>query len=193
MRLYLWKEKHLYECLITCQSEKQLFWNWTIILGIFYVHELCFCKQRETIVWVFNNMSEKKHIWTRIIGIFTFINFSLKTFINKKHSLRSNCACLSIIYVCCEKSMLGYSALFLNLSSSGNIFFRLMPNGDCLLRSTSLSWVEDNSLKLMAGVKLLLNATYYAQYPAFKSVYEKSQYVIDIKLFSSYRAVFELA
>ena len=82
-------------------------------------------------------------------------------------------------YVCCEKSMLGYSALFLNLSSSGNIFFRLMPNGDCLLRSTSLSWVEDNSLKLIAGVKILLNATYYVQYPAFKSVYEKSQYVID--------------
>ena len=75
--------------------------------------------------------------------------------------------------------MLGYSALFLNLSSSGNIFFRLMPNGDCLLRSTSLSWVEDNSLKLIAGVKILLNATYYVQYPAFRSVYEKSQSVID--------------
>ena len=82
-------------------------------------------------------------------------------------------------YVCCEKSMLGYSALFLNLSSSGNIFFRLMPNGDCLLRSISLLWIEDNSLKLMAGVKILLNATYYVQYPAFKSFYEKSQYVID--------------
>ena len=75
--------------------------------------------------------------------------------------------------------MLGYSALFLNLSSSGNIFFRLMPNGDCLLRSISLLWIEDNSLKLMAGVKILLNATYYVQYPAFKSFYEKSQYGID--------------
>ena len=125
-------------------------------------------------------MSEKKHIWTRIIGIFTFINFFLKYSLIKSivygqtvHAFRT------FTYVCCEKSMLGYSALFLNLSSSGNIFFRLMPNGDCLLRSTSLSWVEDNSLKLIAGVKILLNATYYVQYPAFKSVYEKSQYVID--------------
>ena len=33
----------------------------------------------------------------------------------------------------------------------------------------------------------------YAQYPALKSVYEKSQYVTAGKLFSSYSAMFELA
>ena len=45
----------------------------------------------------------------------------------------------------------------------------------------------------MAAVELHVNATYYAQHPALKSVYWISQSVIDGKLFSSYRTVFGLA
>ena len=45
----------------------------------------------------------------------------------------------------------------------------------------------------MAAVELHVNATYYAQHPALKSVYGKCQSVIVGKLFSSYRTVFELA
>ena len=45
----------------------------------------------------------------------------------------------------------------------------------------------------MAAVELHVNATHYAQHPALKSVYGKSQTVIGGKLFSSYRAVFGLA
>ena len=44
----------------------------------------------------------------------------------------------------------------------------------------------------MAAVELHLNATYYAQHPALKSVHEKSQSLLVDKLFSSYRGVFEL-
>ena len=39
---------------------------------------------------------------------------------------------------------------------------------------------------LMAAVDLHVNATYYAQYHALKSVYGKDQSVIAGKLFSSY-------
>ena len=56
---------------------------------------------------------------------------------------------------------------------------------------------RDNSLlhelRVKAAVELHVNATYYAQHPALKSVYGKSQSVIGGKLFSSYRTVFELA
>ena len=49
-----------------------------------------------------------------------------------------------------------------------------------------------HELRVMAAAELHVNATYYAQHPALKSVYEKSQPVIGGKLFSSYRTVFEL-
>ena len=53
----------------------------------------------------------------------------------------------------------------------------------------------DNSLvqelRVMAAAELHLSAT-HAQHLALKSVYEKSQYIMGGKLFSS-RAVFELA
>ena len=45
----------------------------------------------------------------------------------------------------------------------------------------------------MEAIELHINARYYAQHPALKSVYGKSQSVIGGKLFSSYRTVFELA
>ena len=68
-----------------------------------------------------------------------------------------------------------------------------MPNGNCVFSSAFLSLVGDNSLvhqlRAMAAVELYVNATYYAQHPALKSVYEKSYN----KVFSSYRTVFELA
>ena len=62
-----------------------------------------------------------------------------------------------------------------------------------MFSSAFLSLVGDNSLvhqrRAMAAVELYVNATYYAQHPALKSVYEKSYN----KVFSSYRTVFELA
>ena len=45
----------------------------------------------------------------------------------------------------------------------------------------------------MEAVELHINAAYYAQHPALKSVYVTSQSVIDGKLFFSYRTVFKLA
>ena len=45
----------------------------------------------------------------------------------------------------------------------------------------------------MEVIELHINAIYYAQHPALKSVYGKSQSVIGGKLFSSCRTVFELA
>ena len=72
-----------------------------------------------------------------------------------------------------------------------------MPNRNYLFSSVFLSLVGDNSLvhelRVMAAVELHVNATYYAQHPALKPVYEKSQSVMGGKLFSSYRTVFELA
>ena len=87
----------------------------------------------------------------------------------------------------------------LNLSKSGNILFRSMPNGNCLLSSGSLSLVGDNSpmheLRVIAAVELHVNATYYAQHPAMKLVYGKNQSVIAGKSFPSNRnrTEFELA
>ena len=69
-------------------------------------------------------------------------------------------------------------------------------NGNCLLfnNSGSFSLLGDNSLahklRVMAAVKLHLNAT-YPQHLALESVYEKRQYIMDGKLFSS-RIMFEL-
>ena len=45
----------------------------------------------------------------------------------------------------------------------------------------------------MTAVELHLNARFYAQHLAMKSVYEKSQSVMGGKLFYFDRAVFELA
>ena len=79
--------------------------------------------------------------------------------------------------------------------STGSILFRSMRNGNCLFSSASLTLLRDNSLVhelgVMAAVELHLNAT-YAQDPAWKSVYEKNQYVMSGMLFSSYRTGFEL-
>ena len=102
----------------------------------------------------------------------------------------------SFTYVCFENCMSGFSAFDLNSSKSGNILFRSMANGNFLFSSASFSLVGKNSLvhelRVMAAVELHVNST-YAQHPALKSVYEKSQPRIGGKLFSSYRTVFELA
>ena len=72
----------------------------------------------------------------------------------------------------------------------------LMPNGNCLLSSASLLLVADNALvhelRVVAAVELHLNVTYYAQHPALKPVYEKSQYIMGDNLFFSYRTVFDI-
>ena len=43
-----------------------------------------------------------------------------------------------------------------------------------------------HELRVMVAIDLHVNATYYAQHPALKSVYGKSQPVIGGKLFSIY-------
>ena len=74
------------------------------------------------------------------------------------------------------------------------LLLRSMPNGNCLFSSESLSLIGDNSLvhelRVMVAVELHLNAA-YTQHLTLKSVYEKSQYIMGGKLFSS-RTVFEL-
>ena len=81
-------------------------------------------------------------------------------------------------YVCCENCMLGFSAFVLNLSKSGNILFRSVPKRNFCPAQHQLSLVGDNSvvheLRVIAAVESHVYAT-YAQNPALKSVYEKSQ------------------
>ena len=83
-----------------------------------------------------------------------------------------------LVPACCEICMLGFPAFI--LTTTGYILFRSMPNGNCLFSSASLSLVGYNSqvheLRVITAVELHFNAT-YAQHPALKSVYEKSQYV----------------
>ena len=121
-------------------------------------------------------------IGLELLVFFTSINF----FYENIHLLPPDCAFGPFTYVCCENCMSGFSTFVLNLSKSGNIFFSSMPNGNYLLSSASLSLVGDSSLvhelRVMAAVELSVNAT-YAQHPALKSVYEKSQSVMVASYF----------
>ena len=62
--------------------------------------------------------------------------------INQDHKLLPNCVFRPFTYVYCGNCMSGFSALAPNLSKSGNILFRSMPNGNCLFSSASI--VIDN-------------------------------------------------
>ena len=115
----------------------------------------------------------------------------MKIFINQEHSLLPDYAFGS--YVCYENCMSDLFTFFvLNLSKSGNILFRLMPNGNCLFNSASLSLLGDNSLVreliVRAVVGQHLNATYYTRHLVLKLVYfiRKSQSVMGRKLISFY-------
>ena len=80
--------KYLCECLTTCQSEKKYIWNsWYFSLS------WTMFKQRETLVWVFNYMSEKKHIWnwTRILGVFFHFYWPFYENVNQEYNLLSDC------------------------------------------------------------------------------------------------------
>ena len=73
-----------------------------------------------------------------------------------------------------------------------------MPNGSRQFSSASLSLAGHNSLMhelkvITAAVELHVNATYYAEHPALKPVYEKNRSFMSGKLFSYYRKVFDLA
>ena len=90
--------------------------------------------------------------------------------------------------------MSGFSAFVLNMTKSGNILLKSIPHGNCLFSSASLSLVGDNSLVhdlVMTAFELLVNAAYYSQHSALKSVNRKNQSVIVGKFFSSYRTVFD--
>ena len=183
----------LYECSITCQSEKKHIWNWTIILGIFHFHELFLCKQREIFVWLFNYTSEKKSTSGLELLVFFICLLTFFENINQEHNLLPDCACLWTVYVCTGKPWKMCASLFCLRPYTGNILFRSVPNGNCLFSSASLSLEEDNSLvmhrlRVLAAVKLHLNAA-YVQHLALKSVYEKSQKCG--KLFSSRNDLFQ--
>ena len=90
----------------------------------------------------------------------------MKTFINQEHNLLSDCPFELFTAVCCKNCMChsGFSTFVLNLSKSGNIVLRSMPDGNDLFSSASLSLVGDNSLvhelSVMVAVELHVNATY---------------------------------
>ena len=89
-----------------------------------------------------------------------------------------------LIYVCCENFMSDLSASdqwLMEIVCSAQHQSSLV--GDYSLVYMNLEWYQLLSC---------LNATYYAQHPALKSVYGKSQSAIDGKLISSYRTGFEL-
>ena len=117
----------------------------------------------------------------------------MKACVNQEHKLLSGCAFGPLFtYVCCENCMSGSSTFVLKLSTSGNILFRSMQNGNSLFSSASLSLVGQKSLvhelRVMAAISLLVelhvNIT-YVQHPALRSVNGKSQSVMSGKLFSS--------
>ena len=60
-----------------------------------------------------------------------------------RDNLLPDCAFGPFICVCCKSCMSGFSAYVLNLSKSGNILFRKMLNGNCLISSESLSLVGE--------------------------------------------------
>ena len=64
-----------------------------------------------------------------------------------------------------------------------------MPNGNCLVSSTSFLLVGDNTLvhelRWMAAAVRHVKSTYYTRQPVFKLVFEKSQSLMGGKLFSS--------
>ena len=88
--------------------------------------------------------------------------------------------------MCCENCISGFSAFILNLSKSGNILFRSMPNGNCQFSSVSLSlageithWCMETDDSWLATCECNI-----CQTSALKSVYAKSQSVIGSNLFS---------
>ena len=145
-------------------------------------------------------LSEKKHPpGLELLVFFTFINYFWK------HYLITNIITARLhvfeqftyVLVCkniCQASLplflLLLAAIFcLDQTPKGK------ANGNCLFNnSVSLSLVGRNSMahkrRVMAAVKIHLNAT-YAQHLALKSGFEKRQYEMGGKLFSS-KIMFEL-
>ena len=105
--------------------------------------------------------------------------------INCCQTLLLDCLLTYVVKFVCQASLPSFLT-WVNLAMFGS-----MPNGNCLYSSASLSSVivwRDNplvhELRVMAAVELRVNATYYTQHPAFKSVYGKGLAVTDVKLFS---------
>ena len=94
-------DEHLYECVITYQSEKDKseigpdFLVFFTFMNYFYVNRgrhlyecLVTCLRKRT-----------SEIGLKFLVYFTFINFLLKTFINHEYNLLSNCAFGPFYYV----------------------------------------------------------------------------------------------
>ena len=77
-------------------------------------------------------------IGVKLLVFFTFfINFFCDNII-KEHNLLPYYTFGPFTYVSCENCISGFFVVVLNLSKSGNILFRSMPNGNCLFGSTSI-------------------------------------------------------
>ena len=84
------------------------------------------------------------------------------------------------------------SAFVLNLSKSGNILFRSMPNGNCLYISTSFVIICRRQLtgawlRVIAAAQLHCKCKILCLTPCIEISYGKSRSVISDKLFSSLR------
>ena len=106
--------------------------------------------------------------------------------INQEHNLLPEYTFEPFTYVCCENCMPGFSAFVLNLSKSGNILFRSMPNGNCLFSSASLSLVREITHWCMysdGSWQVICKCNIWPT-SVLKSLYGKSQSVIGKSYFS---------
>ena len=137
-------------------------------------------------------------IGEKLLVFFTFFIIFFYENINQEHNLLPDSTSGTFTYICCENYMSSFSVFVLNLSKSGNILFRSIANKNYLFSSASIEIARRQltgvcEVRVIAAIELHGNATYFAQHPALKSVYGKSQSVIVAKLFFTYRTVFELA
>ena len=131
-----------------------------------------------------------------------FINFYMKTLIKNMiycQALPLEYLLMYVVKIVNQISLLSFStwvslAIFCLDQWIMEILCSAQPQlllvEDNSLVHINLEWWQLNSCQ---HVELHVNATYCAQHPTLKSVYGKSQPVIDGKLSSSYRTVFELA
>ena len=139
---------------------------------------------RQTFVWGLDYIW-KKYIWNwrKIIGIFHFfINFFMKTLIKSIiyfQTVPIERLLIYLVNIVYQVSLLSFLtwvslAIFCLNQWLTEIVYRAQHQ---------LPLVEDNSWWVIAAVELYVNATYFVQHPALKSVYRKIQSVIVGKLF----------
>ena len=139
---------------------------------------------RQTFVWGLDYIW-KKYIWNwrKIIGIFHFfINFFMKTLIKSIiyfQTVPIERLLIYLVNIVYQVSLL----LFLTWVSLAIFCLNQWLTEIVYRAQHQLPLVEDNSWWVIAAVELYVNATYFVQHPALKSVDRKIQSVIVGKLF----------